>query len=134
MGQCLKCGERLEDGFDICWNCGTSRDGSEDPSFRKADDFPAERGVGPSDADAHPPELERRRSMPRSLEEPWSREIKCRACEVPLSPLGQIALMKKRNGFFWGLVAALSVREAANLETFPIDIFRCPKVRPSGVV
>jgi len=35
MWQCVKCHERLEDNFDVCWNCGTSRDGTEDPAFGK---------------------------------------------------------------------------------------------------
>jgi hypothetical protein len=37
MWQCVKCREKLEDSFDICWHCGTSKDGTEDPDFRKAD-------------------------------------------------------------------------------------------------
>jgi hypothetical protein len=27
MWTCLGCGEQLEEQFDVCWNCGTSRDG-----------------------------------------------------------------------------------------------------------
>jgi len=42
MWQCVKCSGKLEDSFDLCRNCGTSRDGTEDPSFRKADDMPPE--------------------------------------------------------------------------------------------
>src|SRR5688572_12115307 len=38
MWQCKKCRERLKDSFEVCWNCGTSRDGVEDPSFRRADE------------------------------------------------------------------------------------------------
>ena len=38
MWECNKCHERIEDSFDACWNCGTSRDGVEDPSFRKGED------------------------------------------------------------------------------------------------
>lgn len=34
MWHCQKCGEELEDSFDTCWNCGTSKDGAEDPEFR----------------------------------------------------------------------------------------------------
>jgi uncharacterized membrane protein YvbJ len=36
MWQCVKCQENLEDSFDLCWNCGTTRDGVEDPSFGNA--------------------------------------------------------------------------------------------------
>lgn len=38
MWTCIKCGEEHEDTFDDCWNCGTSRDGTENPAFRRADD------------------------------------------------------------------------------------------------
>lgn len=30
---CLKCGKEVEASMDICWQCGTSRDGVEDRSF-----------------------------------------------------------------------------------------------------
>jgi uncharacterized protein YbjQ (UPF0145 family) len=35
---CKKCQERVEDSFEVCWNCGTSRDGVEDPAFRREAD------------------------------------------------------------------------------------------------
>jgi hypothetical protein len=35
--ECTKCREAVEDTFDVCWNCGTSKDGLEDPAFQKAD-------------------------------------------------------------------------------------------------
>jgi hypothetical protein len=38
MWKCVKCREELEDSFEVCWNCGTSKDGVEDPTFRKADE------------------------------------------------------------------------------------------------
>ena len=38
MWQCPKCKEKLEDSFDVCWNCGTSRDGTEDPAFHKEEE------------------------------------------------------------------------------------------------
>ena len=37
MWQCSKCGKSVEDDFDICWSCDTSRDGVEDPTFRSED-------------------------------------------------------------------------------------------------
>jgi hypothetical protein len=33
--QCVTCGEKIERNFDVCWNCGTARDGTEDPEFVK---------------------------------------------------------------------------------------------------
>jgi Putative prokaryotic signal transducing protein len=37
MWACPKCRSEVEDTFDICWSCGTSFDGIEDPSFVTAD-------------------------------------------------------------------------------------------------
>src|SRR5436190_4378235 len=30
-------GERQEDSFEVCWNCGTARAGVEDPTFTRAE-------------------------------------------------------------------------------------------------
>lgn len=38
MWHCVKCRESVEDTFDVCWNCGTDNDGTEDPMFCKEDD------------------------------------------------------------------------------------------------
>jgi predicted nucleic-acid-binding Zn-ribbon protein len=38
MWECVKCHERHDDSFEICWNCGTSRAGVEDPTFTKVED------------------------------------------------------------------------------------------------
>ncbi len=37
MWSCPKCQSKVDDGFGICWNCGTSRSGVEDPNFQPAD-------------------------------------------------------------------------------------------------
>jgi hypothetical protein len=37
MWECSKCRERHEDFFEVCWKCGTSKTGVEDPGFRTAD-------------------------------------------------------------------------------------------------
>jgi hypothetical protein len=37
MWECSKCRERLEDSFEVCWKCGTSKTGEEDPGFQTAD-------------------------------------------------------------------------------------------------
>jgi predicted nucleic-acid-binding Zn-ribbon protein len=39
--ECRKCHEQVEDSFAVCWKCGTSNEGVEDPSFRNADDVDA---------------------------------------------------------------------------------------------
>jgi len=33
MWNCAKCREEIEDSFDACWRCGTTKDGVEDPHF-----------------------------------------------------------------------------------------------------
>jgi hypothetical protein len=38
MWYCMKCHEEVEDSFEVCWNCGTSVDGTEDSSFRTCDE------------------------------------------------------------------------------------------------
>src|SRR5262245_27356536 len=45
MWQCTRCHESIEDSFDVCWSCGTSKDGVEDPSFQKVEGA----DVAPSD-------------------------------------------------------------------------------------
>jgi hypothetical protein len=38
--KCPQCGQSVPGSFSVCWNCGTSKDGTPDPNFRKepADD------------------------------------------------------------------------------------------------
>ncbi len=59
---CSKCGETVDAGFLVCWSCGTSIEGVEDPSFVVVDD----------DALAEPMQG----SAPRS----------CIRCQGPLEP------------------------------------------------
>jgi len=33
MWNCMKCGEEVEDNFEICWSCSTSRDGTRADAF-----------------------------------------------------------------------------------------------------
>ncbi len=46
MWQCVKCQTDVEDSFDACWACGTSRLGAEDPSFTPVVDQ-SEPAMGP---------------------------------------------------------------------------------------
>lgn len=32
---CRQCGQRVPAGFEVCWSCGTSDDGTPDPAFSK---------------------------------------------------------------------------------------------------
>ena len=41
MWTCPKCGARVDAGFEVCWQCGTTPEGVEDPTFVRADDTPA---------------------------------------------------------------------------------------------
>src|SRR5687767_7871880 len=38
MWQCAKCRESIENSFGVCWNCGTSKDGVEDPTFQQVEE------------------------------------------------------------------------------------------------
>src|SRR5204863_5314114 len=38
MWSCPKCRAKVDSSFEVCWSCGTSSDGEEDPSFVRADD------------------------------------------------------------------------------------------------
>lgn len=38
MWACPSCHAKVDDGFEVCWMCGTSAEGTEDPGFLTADD------------------------------------------------------------------------------------------------
>jgi hypothetical protein len=38
MWRCPKCQSKVDDSFDVCWSCGTTPDGIEDPNFVTADE------------------------------------------------------------------------------------------------
>jgi Putative prokaryotic signal transducing protein len=38
MWRCPKCRSKVDDSFEVCWSCGTTADGIEDPDFVTADD------------------------------------------------------------------------------------------------
>jgi hypothetical protein len=38
MWTCPKCQSKVDVTFEVCWSCGTSSDGEEDPSFARGDD------------------------------------------------------------------------------------------------
>jgi hypothetical protein len=45
--QCPNCGELVEAGFEICWNCGTASDGTPTEDFRPEPSDPAVPDLGP---------------------------------------------------------------------------------------
>lgn len=44
MWICPKCDEQVDDSFEVCWQCGTTEEGIEDPDFLHADASQAVRG------------------------------------------------------------------------------------------
>jgi putative signal transducing protein len=40
MWDCPKCGVKVDARFEVCWSCGTSREGEEDPTFVRAEEVP----------------------------------------------------------------------------------------------
>ena len=38
MWQCPKCRSQVDDSFEVCWSCGTTPEGIEDPDFVPADE------------------------------------------------------------------------------------------------
>ncbi len=47
--KCLHCGKLIDANFEVCWNCGTGRDGSRDPDFESAKRREADGTVDDSD-------------------------------------------------------------------------------------
>src|SRR5271156_6576442 len=73
MWDCPKCRERIADEFQVCWKCGTSWDGVEDPTFVRVQDGRAEsESQRPTDgtdssADSPSPEEETADDSPHEL-------------------------------------------------------------------
>jgi hypothetical protein len=67
MWTCAKCNETVDDRFEVCWKCGTSREGVENPDFGNEPDPPAPRADAEADevrtAPAPAPEPELRRCV-----------------------------------------------------------------------
>lgn len=43
--RCPECQETVESQFDICWNCGTARDGTVDSEFKKVEELSSGDGL-----------------------------------------------------------------------------------------
>jgi hypothetical protein len=111
MWQCIKCGEKIAGNFDTCWNCGTSRDGTDDPAFLKADDVPA-TALTESVADQQPAATEQLEKNP----------IFCHRCEEKLDFIGVKKFHEGTRawdvmGGFWELFK--------NREH--LDVYMCPR-------
>ena len=110
MWQCVKCGERHEDSFDLCWNCGTSSDGIEDPSFRKDDEADTE------------PEPDRAVAEDTDIGEPADKSpMGCPRCDCKLDYVGTKSF---HEGTRWGVLGDLG-ELFVNRERF--DVYCCPR-------
>lgn len=89
MWKCSKCGEDVEELFDVCWNCGTTSDGVEDPNFDKARRARQLMSSMPELELAANLESEQRESIERA----WKGEAR-RPCPDCGSPLGKIRLSR----------------------------------------
>jgi hypothetical protein len=52
MWACRKCRETIEGSFDVCWRCGTTKEGVEDPDFKAQQEGVDERESEPDQASA----------------------------------------------------------------------------------
>lgn len=101
MWRCGKCGETVESSFDVCWNCGTSKDGVEDPAFvRRA----MQRGPVAAEKTA--------------LE---AKPIACLRCNADLEHLGTKHFHEGRN---WGVLGELG---ELFVKRDRFDVFACPR-------
>jgi hypothetical protein len=56
MWKCTKCGQKVDDAYEICWACGTTVDGVENPHFLDEVNWSKEKPAGP-DGDVAPESL-----------------------------------------------------------------------------
>lgn len=106
MWSCTKCREKLEDDFDVCWNCGTTKDGVEDPDFRKADDAPTE-------------EVEPELDISITAKKKRVSKLQCLRCKSVLGFMGEKKFHEGTRWGAWGDFAELFV----NKEVF--DVYAC---------
>ncbi|MDB5353512.1 MAG: hypothetical protein JWN86_4759 [Planctomycetota bacterium] len=71
MWTCPNCQEKSDQDFDICWNCGTSREGDEDPNFLTADE------CGPIDDPAEDGGLEAKEELDDEFGVPYPDIVEC---------------------------------------------------------
>lgn len=105
MWQCPKCKESIEPSFDTCWHCGTSQDGTEDPSFTCVEDLDGVPGSW------KPPESQ----------SPSKNALICPRCRKQLTYVGT---KRFHEGAQWGIFGDLG-ELFVNSEKF--DVYSCPK-------
>jgi hypothetical protein len=115
MWKCVKCREEVGDDFDVCWQCGTSREGVEDPDFRNADEFRNVKEVPPERVTEPVAAADGRQ------EEPGKDPILCPRCRRKLDYVGTKSF---HEGTRWGILGDLG-ELFVNKERF--DVYCCPR-------
>jgi hypothetical protein len=109
MWQCSKCGESIEDGFDVCWKCGNAWDGVADPQFQKS---PHAETPAPAAVPA---------AVPVSTDPHSGNPIACARCNEPLHYVGRKRFHEGANWGVFGEIGELFVKR----EHF--DVYVCPR-------
>lgn len=105
MWQCSKCQENIEDSFAVCWACGTSREGIEDPSFQPVTDI-GDHG---------------REGVASRAAVPSLKALTCLRCDRELTYVGTKHF---HEGKRWGVLGDLG-ELFVNKERF--DVYCCPR-------
>ena len=109
MWQCSKCGESIEDGFDVCWKCGNAWDGVADPGFQRS---PHAETPVPATAPA---------AVPVSTDPHSGNPITCAQCDQALQYVGRKRFHEGTNWGILGEIGELFVKR----EHF--DVYVCPR-------
>jgi uncharacterized protein YbjQ (UPF0145 family) len=110
--ECKKCRERVEDSFEVCWNCGTSRDGVEDPSFHREND--AEPPPAPKPRPTPPPIPKRRAA--RALIVTTGNEVSGRPITSYLGVVRGVVV--RAPGIVQGFLGGLKQMVGGNIEAY----------------
>lgn len=106
MWPCPKCLEMIEEKYEVCWNCGTLPDGTEDPHFQRADELPFGAAAG----------TEKRPEKPRD-------PLFCLRCHQQMGFVGTKKFHEGTRswGFLFGDVGELFVNREH------LDTYVCPR-------
>ena len=122
MWTCTRCGATVDDGFDACWQCGTSIEGVEDPTFVRADDAPPI--VDPNDylrldpgKDLHDDELDELPEPPMELVACYvtNNTMEAKFVQDQLANEGIVATLQDTNRGGYGIFPARVVVRAKDM-------------------